>query len=322
MDRTSPNLDSDNESDTDVLVLDTDYDFPVIEDRSPTTVNQNIGSVWRDMVVGEQMQGCLTRLEVTTKTNCYIDIDDPNYIPIYNEQKRKRTFSSTKPGQRSKSGIENEEFDQEFNHVDKKRHSYGNGNFNKCNYKYGNKKELVEKRNNSDNKTKGRMLPDIIDSDEKTFDQLLDELCINLHEQNKILMLSVISKIDRKIILEKYNKTCLIEANGGQMIKNGNRRRTSGGIFFNLIKEDKSIPNSAKKDLFGSSLNEEIKKKKKREKIKRKKEKLKKMIAQDRKEADMKKLNKELTKQPSNDTIQNDQLSDLSMLNDIKIISL
>jgi len=76
----------------------------------------------------------------------------------------------------------------EFNHVDKKRYSYGNGNFNKCNYKYGDKKEFVEKRNNSDNKTKGRMLPDISDSDEKTFDQLLDELCINLHEHNKILM--------------------------------------------------------------------------------------------------------------------------------------
>lgn len=34
-----------------------------------------------------------------------------------------------------------------------------------------------------------------------------------------LFVVSVISKIDRKIILEKYNKTCLIEANGGQMIK-------------------------------------------------------------------------------------------------------
>jgi len=32
-------------------------------------------------------------------------------------------------------------------------------------------------------------------------------------------IVSVLSKIDRKIILEKYKKTCLIEANGGQMIK-------------------------------------------------------------------------------------------------------
>lgn len=32
-------------------------------------------------------------------------------------------------------------------------------------------------------------------------------------------LVSVISKIDKKIILEKYEKTALIEANGGQMIK-------------------------------------------------------------------------------------------------------
>lgn len=33
------------------------------------------------------------------------------------------------------------------------------------------------------------------------------------------ILVSVISKIDKKIILEKYKKTALIEANGGQMIK-------------------------------------------------------------------------------------------------------
>lgn len=68
------------------------------------------------------------------------------------------------------------------------------------------------------------------------------------------------------------------------MLQKGDRRRTSGGIFCNLIKEDKSIPNSAKRSLFGNSQNEEIKKKKKREKIKRRKEKLKKARAQERKE--------------------------------------
>lgn len=64
-------------------MLDTDYDFPIIEDCSTTTVSQNIGSVWRDMVVEEQMEGCLTRLEVTTKTNGYTDMDNPNYAPSY-----------------------------------------------------------------------------------------------------------------------------------------------------------------------------------------------------------------------------------------------
>lgn len=44
---------------------------------TPTVNRNNIASVWRDIVVEEQMEECLTRLEVTTKTG-YADIDDPN----------------------------------------------------------------------------------------------------------------------------------------------------------------------------------------------------------------------------------------------------
>lgn len=310
MDLTSPVLHSDNESISDVLELDTDYDFDKFEETLTTNVNHKGGSVWRDIVVGDQMEGCLTRLEVTPKTTAYTDIDDPNYEPKDNGPKRKRVFSSTKSN-KTENLPENRECDLESDHVVKKRYSYGNGGFKKCNYKYGNTKGFVEKRTNNDNTPKCRILLDICESEEKTNDQFLDELCTNLHEHNKILMLSVISKIDRKIILEKYKKTCLIEANGGQMIKNGNRRRTSGGIFFNLIKEDKSIPNSGKKDLFNCPQNEAIKKKKKREKMKRRKEKLRKLIAQDDKEVNiLKTFNEELEPLPSNCKIENEELSD------------
>lgn len=76
----------------------------------------------------------------------------------------------------------------ESDHVVKKRYSHGNGDFKKCNYKYGNTKGFVEKKTNSDNTSKCRILPDICDSEEKTDEQFLDELCTNLHEHNKILM--------------------------------------------------------------------------------------------------------------------------------------
>ncbi|XP_026811961.1 phosphorylated adapter RNA export protein isoform X2 [Rhopalosiphum maidis] len=313
MDLRSPVHHSDNESISDVLELDTDYDFDKIEEEpTNTTVNHKMGSIWRDIVVGEQMEGCLTRLEVTTKAAAYTDMDDPNYEHKNSGPKRKRDFLSTKSNKKTENILESGEYDLESDHVVKKRYSHGNGDFKKCNYKYGNTKGFVEKRTYNDNTSRCRILPDICDPEEKTNDQFLDELCTNLHEHNKILMLSVLSKIDRKIILEKYKKTCLIEANGGQMIKNGNRRRTSGGIFFNLIKEDKSIPNSAKKDLFSCPQNEEIKKKKKREKMKRKKEKLRKLLAKDltKKEDVLKTLNEELETLPSNCTIENEELSD------------
>lgn len=64
--------------------LDTDYDFPIVEDLPATSTKYNsIGSVWRDMVVEEQMEGSLTHLEVTTKSETYTDIDNPNYKDRY-----------------------------------------------------------------------------------------------------------------------------------------------------------------------------------------------------------------------------------------------
>lgn len=79
------------------------------------------------------------------------------------------------------------ECDLELDHVVKKRYSHGDG-VKKCNYKYGNSKGFEEKRANNDNTSKSRILLDICDSEEKTIDQFLDELCTNLYEHNKILM--------------------------------------------------------------------------------------------------------------------------------------
>lgn len=76
----------------------------------------------------------------------------------------------------------------ESNHTVKKRFSHSKGNFSKSNYKYGNAKEFVEKKKNSDYNIKCRMLPDINGTEEMTIDQFSDELCTNLHEHNKILM--------------------------------------------------------------------------------------------------------------------------------------
>jgi len=80
-----------------------------------------------------------------------------------------------------------QEFDLEADHVVKKRYSHGN-DFKKCHYKYGNKKGFEEKRTNNDNTSKCRILLDICESEEKTIDEFLDELCTNLYEHNKILM--------------------------------------------------------------------------------------------------------------------------------------
>ncbi|VVC32744.1 Phosphorylated adapter RNA export protein, RNA-binding domain [Cinara cedri] len=305
---------SDNESEPDVLVLDTDNDFSEIEDPCKPTVNRNnIASVWRDIVVGEQMEGCLTRLEVTTNTG-YADIDDPNHScrnPCYSQmnysQKRKR--DQNQETIKKTENITDANCDLDLHSVVKKICTNSdNSDTNKSKSKK--KKKKKKKKNNSNNQTLNH-LPNIINLEEKLLIELSNDLCTNLCEYNKDLMLSVISKLDRKIILEKYNKTRLIVANGGEMTKNGDRKRTPGGVFFNLIKQDKSIPNKAKIDLYGFSQNKTLKNKIKQEKRKRKKEELKKIISRDKKEAEkLKKLTEEPVTQPSVCMMENIELFD------------
>lgn len=81
----------------------------------------------------------------------------------------------------------NRDFDLEANHVVKKRYSRGNGDFTKCNYKYANTKEFIEKRDNKGSSL-GRILPTIDDIHLMTTNELVDILCKNLHEHNKDLM--------------------------------------------------------------------------------------------------------------------------------------
>ena len=56
----------------------------------------------------------------------------------------------------------------------------------KC-LQYNNSKGFIDKRDNGDPKQKSRILPKIKDSIDKTIDEFSDELCTNLHENNKIL---------------------------------------------------------------------------------------------------------------------------------------
>lgn len=76
----------------------------------------------------------------------------------------------------------------ESDHAIKKRYSHGNDNFKNCSNTYANTKGFVDKKANSDNRSKCRILLDIYESEEKTTDDFVEELCTNLHEHNKILM--------------------------------------------------------------------------------------------------------------------------------------
>lgn len=50
--------------------------------------------------------------------------------------------------------------------------------------------------------------------------------------------------------ISTFLETQEIERTGGMLIINGGRRRTPGGVFFYLIKNNPDIANSDKKDIF------------------------------------------------------------------------
>jgi len=62
-------------------------------------------------------------------------------------------------------------------------------------------------------------------------------MAARLHEQKEEMIVRLIEIIGRGPAVGLFEKTQLIEAEGGMMIKNGSRRRTPGGCFLQLLRE-------------------------------------------------------------------------------------
>jgi hypothetical protein len=64
-----------------------------------------------------------------------------------------------------------------------------------------------------------------------------DMLAEVLHEPEKALLGRVLKTIGQERCAQVLAETLTTEANGGMLIKSGARRRTPGGVFFELVKE-------------------------------------------------------------------------------------
>lgn len=69
--------------------------------------------------------------------------------------------------------------------------------------------------------------------------------------------------IGKEKAIHFFQKTRKIEEDGGMMIMNGSRRRTTGGIYFWLVKNDKHIPQEKIREIFYYDQNERSEQKKK-----------------------------------------------------------
>ena len=64
-----------------------------------------------------------------------------------------------------------------------------------------------------------------------------DELAAKLSEPKTQLMIGIVEIVGVDVALDLFNKTKDIESKGGMMIKNGERRRTPGGVFMQLLRD-------------------------------------------------------------------------------------
>lgn len=60
----------------------------------------------------------------------------------------------------------------------------------------------------------------------------------------------VVDIIGKEKAIDFFQKTKEIEENGGMLIMNGSRRRTAGGVYFWLVKNDKHIPQEKIREIF------------------------------------------------------------------------
>lgn len=56
--------------------------------------------------------------------------------------------------------------------------------------------------------------------------------------------------IGKQKAIDFFEKTKKIEEDGGMLIMNGSRRRTAGGVYFWLVKNDKHIPQEKIREIF------------------------------------------------------------------------
>ncbi|KAG8179744.1 hypothetical protein JTE90_025077 [Oedothorax gibbosus] len=92
-----------------------------------------------------------------------------------------------------------------------------------------------------------------------------------LGEQKPYLIFRVVKEVGIEKAMELLRKTEEVEEKGGMMIKNNSRRRTPGGVYFQLLKSDPAVSKSVVDKVFegemnsfeAKRLNEERKKRKK-----------------------------------------------------------
>ncbi|XP_001601139.1 phosphorylated adapter RNA export protein [Nasonia vitripennis] len=104
--------------------------------------------------------------------------------------------------------------------------------------------------NEEDPKGAARILPDLIVTTESSVDEVAADIADKLSEKKDTLIKRVVEILGKEQAIDFFQKTKKIEEEGGMLIMNGSRRRTAGGIYLYLVKNDDHIPQPKIREIF------------------------------------------------------------------------
>ncbi|ALC48199.1 Phax [Drosophila busckii] len=112
------------------------------------------------------------------------------------------------------------------------------------------KQRLGQRVRRGNNFGKPRHILDLNDLNARDACDVASEMASKLYELKDELIVRVVQVLGIDLPLQLYKQTQRIEADGGIMIKNGNRRRTPGGVFLFLLKQHEQITPAQLKSIF------------------------------------------------------------------------
>ncbi|XP_047431612.1 phosphorylated adapter RNA export protein [Mugil cephalus] len=100
-------------------------------------------------------------------------------------------------------------------------------------------------------------------------DKVTDEIAYRLQEPKKDLIARVVKTVGKKQAIELLGETATLEESGGVYTMDGSRRRTPGGVYFNLLKNTPSITKAQIRQIFFEEQQKDCKSKKAAQKRRR-----------------------------------------------------
>ncbi|KAK2574978.1 hypothetical protein KPH14_008741 [Odynerus spinipes] len=108
-----------------------------------------------------------------------------------------------------------------------------------------------------------RIIADLSTTVDSTDEDVATDIASKLCEKKDLLIRRVVDIIGKEKAIDFFQKTKKIEEDGGILIMNGSRRRTAGGVYLWLVKNDEHIPQEKIREIFYIDKKEHVEQKKK-----------------------------------------------------------